>query len=103
MKPIIGILATNCEGTQVEYIRAIEKAGGCPVVLSEVENISTINSINQILDGIVFTGGTDISPLNYEEISGYFKKNVLKVTAFSLSIYIKIPQAYSFCVSRLEG
>ncbi|MBZ2174360.1 gamma-glutamyl-gamma-aminobutyrate hydrolase family protein [Schnuerera sp. xch1] len=68
MKPIIGILATNCEGTQGEYIKAIEKAGGCPVVLSEVENISTINPINQILDGIVFTGGTDISPLNYEEM-----------------------------------
>lgn len=68
MKPIIGILATNCEGTQENYIRAIEKAGGCPVVLSGVENINTINPINQILDGIVFTGGTDISPLNYEEM-----------------------------------
>lgn len=68
MRPIIGILATNCEGTQVEYIKAIEKAGGCPVVLSGVEDISTINPINQMLDGIVFTGGTDIGPINYDEM-----------------------------------
>lgn len=68
MKPIIGILATNCEGTQGEYVKAIEKAGGCPVVLSRVENMNTINPINQILDGIVFTGGTDTGPLNYEEM-----------------------------------
>lgn len=68
MKPIIGILATNCEGTQGEYISAIEKAGGCPIVLSRVKNINTINPIIQMLDGIVFTGGTDIGPLNYEEM-----------------------------------
>ena len=42
MKPIIGILATNCEGTQGNYIRAVERAGGCPVVLSRVENLSKL-------------------------------------------------------------
>lgn len=68
MKPIIGILATNCEGTQGNYIQAIERAGGCPVVLSRVEHLSTIKSIIQVIDGIIFTGGTDISPLNYEEM-----------------------------------
>jgi putative glutamine amidotransferase len=68
MKPIIGILATNCEGTQGNYIRAVERAGGCPVVLSRVENLSNIKSIIQIIDGIIFTGGTDINPLNYEEM-----------------------------------
>ena len=68
MKPIIGVLATNCEGTQSNYIQAIERAGGCPVVLSKVKNLSTIKSIIQAIDGIVFTGGTDINPLNYEEM-----------------------------------
>lgn len=68
MKPIIGILATNCEGTQENYIRAFERAGGCPVMLSRIENLNTIKSILKILDGIIFTGGTDISPLNYKEI-----------------------------------
>lgn len=68
MKPIIGILATNCEGTQEAYIQAVERAGACPVVLSKVENLNTIKSIIQLIDGIIFTGGTDISPLAYEEI-----------------------------------
>lgn len=68
MKPIIGILATNCEGTQENYIEAVEKAGGCPIILSRVDNLSTIKSIIKKLDGIIFTGGTDISPINYEEI-----------------------------------
>lgn len=31
MKPIIGVLATNCEGTQGNYIQAVERAGGCIV------------------------------------------------------------------------
>lgn len=48
MKPIIGVLATNCEGTQSNYIQAVERAGGCPVVLSKVENLSTIRSIIQV-------------------------------------------------------
>ena len=29
MKLIIGLLATNCEGTQSNYIQAVERAGGC--------------------------------------------------------------------------
>ena len=33
-----------------------------------MENLSTIKSIIQIIDGIIFTGGTDINPLNYEEM-----------------------------------
>lgn len=68
MKPIIGVLATNCGGTQDNYISAVERAGGCPVVISKVDNLNTIDSIIQKIDGIVFTGGTDISPLAYNEI-----------------------------------
>jgi putative glutamine amidotransferase len=31
-------------------------------------SLSNIKSIIQIIDGIIFTGGTDINPLNYEEM-----------------------------------
>lgn len=68
MKPIIGILSTNCEGTQEDYMRAIESAGGCPVILSRVDDLKSIEPIIRIIDGIIFTGGTDVNPLIYGEM-----------------------------------
>lgn len=68
MKKIIGILATNCEGTLHSYVSAVERAGGCPVVLQRVLNITTLQPIVEKLDGIIFTGGTDINPFVYNEL-----------------------------------
>ena len=51
-----------------DYIQAIEKAGGIPVILPVVENPETILPILGKLDGIIFTGGNDVSPLCYNEI-----------------------------------
>lgn len=67
MRPIIGILSTYNEKTQKGYIKAIEKSGGCPIIISKVDKIDTIKNIIKLLDGIVFTGGVDINPLNYGE------------------------------------
>lgn len=68
MKQMIGILATNCEGTLSSYVRAVENAGGCPVIVYRVQDIDSIKPIVQLLDGIIFTGGTDINPLLYNEL-----------------------------------
>lgn len=66
MRPIIGILSTYSEDTQADYIKAIEKSGGAPIILSRVENITTLDSIIENLDGIIFTGGSDINPHCYK-------------------------------------
>jgi len=68
MKKIIGILATNCQGTLHSYVSAVERAGGCPVVLHRVEEITALQPIVEKLDGIIFTGGTDINPFVYNEL-----------------------------------
>lgn len=67
MKPIIGVLSTYREETQARYIKAVENAGGSPVILAKVNDIKTMESIIPVLDGIVFTGGVDINPLIYGE------------------------------------
>ncbi|ABR48003.1 peptidase C26 [Alkaliphilus metalliredigens QYMF] len=68
MRPMIAILATNCGGTQADYVKSVERAGGCPVIIDRVEDLNTLKPIMQIVDGIIFTGGTDITPLTYNEM-----------------------------------
>ncbi|MFC5450007.1 gamma-glutamyl-gamma-aminobutyrate hydrolase family protein [Paenibacillus aestuarii] len=85
-KPIIGISCSFSPNGQIgvvshlgapsqewqlladDYIQAIEKAGGIPVILPVVENPETILPILAKLDGILFTGGNDVSPLCFNEI-----------------------------------
>lgn len=50
----------------VTYTRAVERAGGTPVVLPPVPAHS-VPALVAALDGVVFTGGRDIDPSLYEE------------------------------------
>ena len=68
MRPIVGILSTYCEETQEDYVRAIESAGGSPIIINKVEGLKTFEPIIKVLDGIIFTGGADISPSTYNEM-----------------------------------
>ncbi|WP_058486474.1 gamma-glutamyl-gamma-aminobutyrate hydrolase family protein [Defluviitalea phaphyphila] len=70
MKPIIGILSTS-EDTLSDYIKAVERAGGTPIVLPVVENINTLDPVINKLNGIIFTGGSDINPHCYKEYPKY--------------------------------
>ena len=69
MKPLIGLLTEiNDECTAIalsSYSLAIEKAGGVPIVLPYTESDSTIGEYIKACQGIVFTGGADISPSIY--------------------------------------
>lgn len=74
MKAIIGI---TCSGkiidgryvqyVQQEYIDAIEKAGGIPLLLSVTNKNDTIIEQIQRIDGLLVTGGQDVNPLFYHE------------------------------------
>jgi gamma-glutamyl-gamma-aminobutyrate hydrolase PuuD len=74
MKPVIGITSYAEEvtwGAWVEaaalvplsYIHAIERAGGRPLVVPPSED-STEETL-AVLDGIVFSGGSDLDPAHY--------------------------------------
>jgi putative glutamine amidotransferase len=53
----------------VTYTRAVERAGGTPVVLPPVPADSVARLI-QGLDGLVLTGGTDVNPALYDAVPG---------------------------------
>ena len=89
MKPIIGITtkhdqderyatglhisATNVDYTAVasDYIRAVEAAGGIPVMLPIVDDVEEYAEFARTLDGIIFTGGSDVGPEWYGEHPTY--------------------------------
>ncbi len=89
MKPVIGV-CTNYSleksvGTQTrlglqdqawhliadDYISAIEKAGGVPIILPVTENEETRQQLLSQIDGILFTGGSDLDPQLYGELPSY--------------------------------
>ena len=74
MKPIVGITSYAEEvtwGAWVEpaalvplaYVRAIEKAGGRPLVVPPSDE--AIEETLDVLDGILFSGGSDLDPVLY--------------------------------------
>lgn len=85
MKPLIGICANylsddtaglaagigakNQEWQMLadDYIVAIERAGGVPVILPVTKEIETLTPLLEKLDGILFSGGSDIDPDLYGE------------------------------------
>lgn len=89
MKPIIGITtkhdqdeyygtglhisATHLDYTAIssDYIRSVENAGGIPVMIPIVENVEDMVEYAKTLDGIIFSGGSDIGPEWYGEEPAY--------------------------------
>lgn len=85
MKPLIGICANYLSDDTAaleagigaknqewqlladDYIVAIERAGGIPVILPITENLETLTPLLQKLDGILFSGGSDVHPNFYGE------------------------------------
>lgn len=55
---------TVCEN----YTRAIEEAGGIPLLLPIYQNEEDLQYILNTVDGVLLTGGNDIDPLLYGEI-----------------------------------
>lgn len=85
MRPVIGICINHSFNDQVgdisdlgfkgqdwqllagDYVKAVELAGGAPIIIPVVEDVESIWEFVKGLDGIVFTGGSDIDPYYYDE------------------------------------
>lgn len=80
MKPLIGITAgiaweNQRDGFQgyrrhylsVDYTEAIIKSGGIPVILPVMQDWDTIRQMVGRLDGLLLSGGSDISPIIFGE------------------------------------
>lgn len=86
MKPIIGICTNYSTNDEIgiitdlgmrkqdwdliahDYVRAVELAGGAPLIIPVVEDIQSIEPVLDMLDGIILTGGSDIDPQCYGEL-----------------------------------
>ncbi len=72
MKPVIGITTFMGEkkgyySVSSNYTDSVSSAGGIPVCIPVISNEKDYADYMNILDGIIFTGGIDISPLSYGE------------------------------------
>lgn len=77
--PIIGILGmqkVDQQGIYLgeklsyvpnDYIEAVEKCGGIPLVIPTQGNVNNVKSLINMVDGIILAGGNDIDPLLYHE------------------------------------
>jgi putative glutamine amidotransferase len=70
-RPLIGITCGTLHegsvaryGQNVSYVKAVEEAGGIPLLIPPQ---SSIEELFEILDGILFTGGGDLAPSHYDE------------------------------------
>ncbi|MED3564034.1 gamma-glutamyl-gamma-aminobutyrate hydrolase family protein [Bacillus xiapuensis] len=69
-KPVIGITTSyvkhndNMEGVYIhhDYHRAVERAGGIPLLLPAVKDEEAIQRYVELCDGIIMSGGEDVDP-----------------------------------------
>lgn len=74
MKPVIGLSCgvenkVNRRFSQLNYtyVNAVIKAGGVPVIIPTLKEVSEIEEYLDIIDGLILTGGEDVSSLLFGE------------------------------------
>lgn len=71
--PLIGITTTQVKqqsplplsGVSEAYVRAVQRAGGIPLLIPSGMSPAQIHALRQRLDGILFTGGGDVDPARF--------------------------------------
>jgi len=96
-KPIIGIVGNvmTKETGRVravqqlyvyeEYINAVVKAGGIPIVLPIVDDLKLVRQQIDSCDGIIMTGGNDVHPKFYSEDQNLHK--TLQIVSSRMDLY----------------
>lgn len=67
-KPIIGISSYISDGAcsaDLSYIRAVEAAGGLPLVIPVNTNDEELGRLLSLVDGLIMTGGADFDPVKW--------------------------------------
>ena len=72
MKPVIGLIPLYDDEKESYwmlpgYMRVIEKCGGLPIMLPLTTDQEELEQAYNLCDGILFTGGHDVSPVVYGE------------------------------------
>jgi len=71
-RPTIGITIDRDDATEkymcwFSYAKAVEQAGGLPLLLPYKTDVALIPQYVDILDGVLFSGGNDLDPALYDE------------------------------------
>ena len=66
-RPIIGISASKPASVGSNYVKAVRKAGGIPVVITITTDEDEMRSVIEAIDGLIMTGGEDVHPNRYGE------------------------------------
>lgn len=75
IRPIIGVSCMNSQDAQggnlmavrPTYLRAIEVAGGTPLLIHLTDNLDVVRALYGLCDGILLPGGDDVDPALFSE------------------------------------
>ncbi len=86
-QPVIGV--TTSASTPNEHIRpyeeAVRRAGGLPRLLTPSDTLSPTDLLRAV-DGLLLTGGADVSPAYYNETPGPYTRTNERRDAFEVSL-----------------
>ena len=75
-RPVIGIVTTQVPTETIQrincrYLHSVVEAGGIPLLIPILPDLSVIDRLLALVDGVLLTGGQDLVPATYgEELSG---------------------------------
>ena len=61
----VGAVGQDWMFLAADYVRAIEKAGGVPLLLPQCSQFSSLEPLLELADGFLITGGHDVDPSAY--------------------------------------
>lgn len=72
-RPVIGITAAHCKEElktfpREYYVDSVWQAGGLPIILSPIRDFNEAAEYLELIDGLLLTGGGDISPVYLGEL-----------------------------------
>jgi len=74
-----GVPGQDMTMCSLDYVKAVKKAGGIPALFSPLNDDYYIEGIIDKCDGLIFTGGPDINPLNYGEVPASYCGNIVPI------------------------
>ncbi len=86
---IRGLEGQDMSMCSMDYLNSIRKASGNPIILSPINDEKYIDNILEVCDGLVFSGGSDISSIYYNEIPGECGRIIPERDDFELTLLEK--------------
>lgn len=66
-RPVVGISSSKPSSTGSNYVKAVRKAGGIPMVITMTGDETELAEVLKRVDAVILTGGEDIEPSRYGE------------------------------------